>query len=156
MGLNATLLVQMAVFAAFVWFTMKFVWPPITKAMEERQTRISEGLAAAERGTRELANAQGEKDAVLREAREQAANIVAQANARHAEIVEEAKSAAQTEADRIQAGAQAELDQQVAQAREALRAQVATLAVEGAGRVINKELDASAHSALLDDLATRL
>lgn len=156
MGLNATLLVQMAVFAAFVWFTMKFVWPPITKAMEERQTQISEGLAAAERGTRELANAQGEKDAVLREAREHAANIVAQANARHAEIVEEAKSAAQAEADRVHAGAQAELEQQVAKAREALRAQVATLAVEGASRVISKELDASSHAALLDDLAAQL
>lgn len=156
MGVNATIIVQMLVFAAFVWFTMKFVWPPITQAMEERQTRISEGLAAAERGTRELANAQGEKDAVLREAREQAANIVAQANARHSEIVEEAKSAAQVEADRIKAGAEAEIEQQLAQAREALRGQVATLAVEGAGRVINKELDASSHAALLDDLAARL
>lgn len=156
MGVNATIIVQMLVFAAFVWFTMKFVWPPITQAMDERQTRISEGLAAAERGTRELANAQGEKDAVLREAREQAANIVAQANARHGEIVEEAKSAAQTEADRVLAGGEAELEQQLARAREALRADVATLAIEGAGRVINKELDAKAHADLLDDLAARL
>lgn len=156
MGVNATIIVQMLVFAAFVWFTMKFVWPPIAQAMEERQTRISEGLAAAERGTRELANAQGEKDALLREAREQAANIVAQANARHSEIVEEAKSAAQIEADRVLAGGEAELEQQIARAREALRAEVAALAVEGAGRVINKELDAKAHAGLLDDLAARL
>lgn len=156
MGVNATIIVQMLVFAAFVWFTMKFVWPPIAQAMEERQTRISEGLAAAERGTRELANAQGEKDALLREAREQAANIVAQANARHSEIVEEAKSAAQTEADRVLANGEAELEQQIARAREALRAEVAALAVEGAGRVINKELDAKAHAGLLDDLAARL
>jgi F-type H+-transporting ATPase subunit b len=154
--INATLIVQMAVFLTFVWFVMKFVWPPLATAMEERQTKISEGLAAAERSSRALEDAQGEADQVIREAREQAAKIVAAANTRGTEIVGEAQETATSEGQRIVASAQAEIELETAQAREALRKDVSSLAIAGAGRILGKELDDTAHASLLDDLAAKL
>lgn len=156
MGINATLIVQMLVFVAFVLFTMKFVWPPIAKAMEERQTKISEGLAAAEQGTAKLNEAQEQVNQAVREAREQAQEIIAQANARSNEMIEEAKATAQAEGDRMIATAKAEIERDVAQARESLRAEVAGLAVTGAERILGRQVDAAAQNDLLDDLAAKL
>lgn len=154
--INATLIVQMAVFLTFVWFVMKFVWPPLATAMEERQTKISEGLAAAERSSRALEDAQVEADQVIREARGQAAQIVSAANTRGTEIVGEAQETATSEGQRIVASAQAEIELETAQARETLRKDVSSLAIAGAGRILGKVLDDSAHASLLDDLAAKL
>lgn len=156
MSINATLIVQMIVFAAFVWFTMKFVWPPLAKAIQERQERISEGLASAERSQRELAQAQERSDEALREAREQAQQIIAQANQRGNDLVEEAKQKAIEKGDSLIAAAQAEIQQERNAAREDLRKQVSALAVAGASKILNKELDAQTHSGLLDELAAQL
>lgn len=154
--INATLIVQMAVFLTFVLFVMKYVWPPLSSAMEERQTKISEGLAAAERSSRALEDAQVEADQLIREAREQATQIVSSANTRGAEIVVEAQDTAKAEGDRIVASAQSEIEREIAQAREALRKDVSALAVAGAGRILGKELNEQAHAGLLEDLAAKL
>jgi len=155
-SINATLIIQMIVFGAFVWFTMKFVWPPLAKAIQERQERISEGLASAERSQRELAQAQERSDEALREAREQAKQIIAQADKRGNDLVEEAKQKAVEKGEGLIAAAQAEIEQQRNAAREELRKQVSALAVAGAGKILNKELDAQTHAGLLDELAAQL
>lgn len=155
MSINATLIVQMLVFAFFVWFTMKYVWPPIMAAIAERQQKISDGLAYAERAQAELAQSHEQVEASLAEARQQASELLAQANQRAAQIVEEAKTAALEQGDRLVANAKAEIDRQAAQAREAIRRDVSALAVAGAGKIIGKELDANTHKKLIDDLVAQ-
>ena len=156
MEINITLLGQMITFGLLVWFTMKKVWPPLLNAMQDRQKRIAEGLAAAERGKKEQELAEAKVQDQLREAKQQAAEIIAQAQKRGTEIVEEAKEAARSEGDRIKAAAGAEIEQEVNRAKEQLRAQVAAIAVEGAERILKKEIDPKAHSQVLDDLVAQI
>lgn len=156
MEINITLLGQMITFGLLVWFTMKKVWPPLLNAMQERQKRIADGLAAAERGKKEQELAESKIQDQLREAKQQAADIIAQAQKRGNEIVEEAKEAARSEGDRIKAAAGAEIEQEVNRAKEQLRAQVAAIAVEGAERILKKEIDPKAHSQVLDDLVAQI
>lgn len=152
MDINLTLIVQMLVFAAFVLFTMKLVWPPLAKALEERQDKIADGLSAAERGRKELELAQHRIKDELKQAKVQSADLLDKANKRAAQIIEEAKEAAKREAQ-IQAKiAQEQLAQQVNRAKEELRKQVGILAVTGAERILMREVDAKANSALLDNL----
>ena len=147
---------QMIVFIIFVLFTMKFVWPPIVRAMEERRTRIADGLAAAERGSRELQDASAKSEDALKAARVQAQDILAAANKQAAQIVEQAKSTAQVEADRIVAKAHEDVEREVAHAREALRKQVGDLAITGAAKILKREIDAKAHADVLDELSARV
>jgi len=156
MSINATLLGQMLVFAFMIWFTMKFVWPPIVNAMRERQTRISEGLAAAERSGQQLEKAQEEVELLLREARQKAQEILAQANKRSLDTIEQAKLEAKAESERIVLAARSEIDQEVSRARDQLRRELAALAVAGAARIIKRELDEKAQHALVDDLIAQL
>jgi F-type H+-transporting ATPase subunit b len=150
--INLTLIVQMLVFAAFVVFTMKLVWPPLAKALEERQDKIADGLAAAERGRKELELAQHRVKDELKQAKTNSADIIEKANKRAAQIIEEAKEAAKQEAKlQIKLG-QEQLVQQVNHAKEELRKQVAQLAVTGAERILMREIDAKANMALLDNL----
>jgi F-type H+-transporting ATPase subunit b len=155
-GLNATLFGQIFTFLVFVWFTKKFVWPPVIKAMDERRQKIADGLAAAERGLRELEKADGQVGDILKEARMQAAGIVDQANKRGTEIIEEAKASARIEGERLVAAAQAEIEREQARAREALRAEVAGIAVAGAGRILKREINAAAHAELMDELTAQI
>lgn len=152
MDINLTLVVQMLVFAAFVLFTMKLVWPPLSKALEERQDKIADGLSAAERGRKELELAQHRVKDELKQAKAQSADIIDKANKRAAQIVEEAKDAAKREAQVQIKLAQEQLAQQVNHAKDALRKQVASLAISGAERILMREVDAKANSALLDNL----
>jgi F-type H+-transporting ATPase subunit b len=155
-GINVTLLGQMGTFLVFIWFTMKFVWPPIVKALEERRERIAEGLAAAERGQKALENADAQVAERLKEARQQATQIIEQAERRGAELVEEAKQNAEAAGERILSQGRAELELEVSRAREALRGEVAAIAVSGARQLLEKEIDAGAHRELLDRLAGQL
>ena len=152
LDINLTLIVQMLVFAAFVMFTMKLVWPPIAKALEERQDKIADGLSAAERGRKELELAQHRVKDELKQAKVQSASIIEKANKRASQIIEEAKEAAKRESQ-IQAKlAQEQLAQQVNHAKEALRKQVGLLAISGAEKILMREVDTAANSALLDNL----
>ena len=152
MDINLTLVVQMLVFAAFVLFTMKLVWPPLSKALEERQEKIADGLSAAERGRKELELAQHRVKDDLKQAKVHAAEIIDKANKRASQIVEEAKEAAKREGQ-IQAKlAQEQIAQQVNHAKEELRKQVAKLAITGAEKILKREVDAKANSELLDNL----
>jgi F-type H+-transporting ATPase subunit b len=155
-GINLTLLGQMGTFLVFIWFTKKFVWPPVMQALEERRTRIADGLAAADRGQKALENADAQVAERLREARQQASQIIEQAERRGAELVEEAKENAQAAGERILAQARAELEQDTNRAREALRGEVAAIALSGARQLLEKEVDASTHRDLLDRLAGQL
>jgi F-type H+-transporting ATPase subunit b len=156
MNINATLIGQSIFFFAFVWFVMKYVWPPIMNAMSERAKKIADGLAAAERGKHEQELAQNRAKEQLVEAKKQAADIIAQAQKRSNEIVDEAKGAAHEEGERIKAAAHAEIELEVNRAKEQLRAEVATLAIQGAEKILNKEIDASSHKAVLDELAAQI
>lgn len=152
MDINATLIVQMIVFSIFVWFTMKFVWPPLASAMGERQDKIADGLAAAEKGQRELELAQHRVKEELKGAKVQATDIIDKANRRASQIVEEAKSQAKVEAGKQAKIAQEQLAQEVNHAKTTLRKQFSSLAVAGAEKILEREIDASANSALLDKL----
>ena len=156
MNLNATILAQMIIFGALVWFTMKFVWPMITGAMQERQTKIAEGLAAGERGQKDLAAASARVDEIVREARARAQQIEQQAHMQANEIIEAAKRQASTEGARILQSAEAQIALERQSARDELRRQVASLAVAGAGRIIEREIDARAHAQLLDKLVAQI
>lgn len=156
MNINATLLAQAIMFALFVWFCMKFVWPPIMQALADRQKRIADGLAAADRGKHELELAAKKSAQELRAAKEKASEIIAQAEKRAAEVIDEAKSNAKVEGDRIIAGAKAEIDQEVNRAKEGLRQQVAELAVAGAEKILRREIDAKAHGDMLAAIAKEL
>lgn len=156
MGINATLIGQFGTFLVFILFTMKFVWPHITQAMSERRTKIADGLAAAEKGVRDLEEAESKAQEMLREAREQAADLIAQANKRGLSIVEEAKVQAKEEQGRIIEDGHARVEQERNRLRESLRAEVAGIAVAGAGRILEREIDARTHKDLLDSLAAEL
>lgn len=156
MEFNATLIGQAITFAILVWFTMKFVWPPLVKALDERAERIAEGLSAADRAKNDLALAEKGSAEKLREARLQAAELLAQAEKRAAQVIDEAKAAARDEGDRLIAGAKAEIDQELNRAKEGLREQVAELAVAGAERILRREIDRAAHAVLLVDLKSEL
>jgi F-type H+-transporting ATPase subunit b len=154
--MNLTILGQLIAFAIFVWFCMKFVWPPLTSAMSEREKKIADGLDAANRAARDLELAQAKAADQLREAKEKAAEIIEQAAKRANQIVDEAKDNARSEGERIVAAAQAEVEQEANRAKEALRKQVSELAVAGAAKILGKSVDASAHDELLDTLAKEL
>ena len=152
MNINLTLVVQMLVFAVFVWFTMKFVWPPLVKALEERQAKIADGLAAAERGRRELELAQHRAKDEMKQAKVQSAEIVEKANRRAAQIVDEAKDDARQESQKLAKIAEEHISQEVNRAKDGLRKQVAALAVAGAEKILVREIDEQANRALLDNL----
>ncbi len=156
MNINLTLLGQSVTFIFFVWFCMKFIWPPIMGALNTRKQSIADGLAAAEKGKHdeELAKQRAVKE--LKAAKEQANEIIANAQKRASEIVEEAKDTARTEADRIKTSAGTEIEQEVNRAREKLRGEVVSLAVAGAGKVLKREIDAKANEDLLKDLVAQL
>jgi F-type H+-transporting ATPase subunit b len=156
MNINLTLVAQAITFAIFIWFTVRFVWPPLQRAMEARQKTIAEGLAAAERGRLDLQAAATRSNEILAEAKQQVQEIIAQADRRSAQIVEEAKATAKSEGERIIAGAKAEIDQEFSRAREALREQVALLAIAGAEKILRREVDAKAHADLLAQLKGEL
>ncbi|TLX53182.1 F0F1 ATP synthase subunit B [Stutzerimonas nosocomialis] len=156
MNINLTLFGQTFAFAIFVWFCMKFVWPPITKAMQERQKKIAEGLDAAGRAQQDLKLAQEKASHTLRETREQATQILEQANKQANAIVEEAKQQARAEGERLVAGARAEIEQEVNRAKDQLRSQVAALAVLGAEKILESQVDAKVHNDLVEKLASQL
>jgi F-type H+-transporting ATPase subunit b len=156
MNINFTLFAQAATFALFIWFSARFIWPYLIRAMEARQKQIAEGLAAAERGRQDLEQAAVRTADMLKEARQQAQDILAQADRRASQIIEEAKVAASQEGARLVAGAKAEIDQEVSRAREMLRAQVATLAVAGAEQILKREVDANVHAQLLASIQGQL
>jgi len=155
-SINATLFVQAIVFLLLVLFTMKFVWPPIAKALDDRAQKIAAGLAAAEKAKAELASANQRVEQELVKSRHETTNLLADAERRAQQIVEEAKGRATVEANKIVAAAQAEAEQQSVRAREALREQVAALAVKGAEQILRKEVNAGVHADLLDRLKTEL
>ncbi|HEB67502.1 MAG TPA: F0F1 ATP synthase subunit B [Gammaproteobacteria bacterium] len=156
MNINLTLIGQTITFIVFVWFCMKYVWPPIMNALEERKKKIADGLAAAERGEHEMELARKRALEELHEAKQQAQEIINLAHKRAGEIVDEAKEQARAESERILAAANAEIEQEANRAREHLRQEVASLAVAGASRLIQKEIDAKANEALLKDLVAQL
>lgn len=156
MNINLTLFGQTIAFVVFVWFCMKFVWPPIMAALNERKEKIAQGLEAAERGMQEQQQAEEKVQAQLSEAKQHASEIINQAQKRANEIVEEAKSSAVQEGERIKSAAQSEIDKEVNKAKEQLRGQVSALAIAGAEKVLNKEINADTHRSVLDDLAAQI
>ncbi len=156
MNLNFTMVAQAISFAIFIWFTARFVWPPLMKAVEERQKKIADGLAAADKGQHELVQAQSRAQEVLNGAKQQSQDLLANAQKRADEMVEQAKLAAKTEGERQLLAARANIDQEVQQARETLRGQVASLALAGAEQVLMREVDVAKHRDVLDKLAARL
>ena len=156
MNINATLLGQAITFAILIWFTMKFVWPPLTQAMQERAKTIADGLAAGDRAKHDLEIAAKRSAEIIREAKEKASEILASGEKRASEIIEEAKAQAKVEGSRIVAGAKAEIDQEVFRAREQLRTQVSAIALAGAGKILGREIDAKAHNDLLEKLVAEI
>ena len=149
MNINATLFVQALSFAALIWFSVRFVWPMITSAMDERTKRIADGLAAAESGQQSLQRSAKQAEEAINQARDRATEIVSQAEKRASQMIEDAKASARTEGERLVAGAKAEIEQEVARAKESLRTQVAVLAVAGAEQILKREIDAKAHADLI-------
>ena len=156
MSFNLTVIAQAVAFALFIWFTVKFVWPPLLRAIEARQKQIADGLAAAEQGKKSLETSSKQAEQAIQEARGRAAEIVAQAEKRGSQVIEEAKSAAKAEGDREKAAAKADIQQEAQRAREQLREQVAALAVAGAEKILRREVDAKAHAELLDGIKKQL
>ena len=156
MNLNLTLVAQAASFALFIWFTVKFVWPPMLRAIEARQKTIADGLAAAEQGRRSLEASTRQADEAIREARARAAEILSHAEKRGAQLIDEARSAAKEEGNREKAAAQAEIEQAMTRAREQLRDRVASLAVAGAEKILRREVDGKAHAELLQAIKREL
>jgi F-type H+-transporting ATPase subunit b len=155
-NINATLIAQILVFGILIWVTMKYLWPPISGAMDERARKIADGLSAAERAQAELKDADARVAEEIKKARAQAAEIVDKAHAQANQIVDKAKTDALLEAARVKATAQADIDGMVGKAREALRGQVAALAVQGASKIVQREIDPAAHKALLDQLVAEI
>lgn len=153
---NLTLVIQILAFAAVAWLVMKFGWPPINAAIEERQKKIAEGLAASERGEKELAAAKSTATEIIKEARAQAGKIVEQANRRSNEVVEEARNIGAAESDRLISDARQEVALESSRARTQLSKEVATLAVAGASKLLGREIDAKAHADLLNQLAAEI
>lgn len=156
MNINLTLLMQAAAFAAFIWFTAKFVWPPLMRAIDNRQKQIADGLAAGEQGRQSLNTAEKRSSEMLTEAKAKAAEIVALGEKFKSETMEQAKAEAKAEADRIVTAAKAEIQQEVARAKESLRNSVADLAVAGAAKILKREVDAKAHADLLREIQQQL
>jgi F-type H+-transporting ATPase subunit b len=156
MNLNLSMVAQAVTFAAFIWFTVKFVWPPMLRAIETRQKSIADGLAAAEQGRRSLETSTRQAEDAVREARSRAAEILSQAEKRAAQMVDEARNAAKAEGGREKAAAQAEIEQALSRAREQLRDRVASLAVAGAEKILRREVDAKAHGELLEAIKRQL
>jgi len=153
---NMTLIGQSIAMLVFVWFCMKFIWPPITDAIEARQRSIADGLAAAERGQDDLKKANLEAEKIVAEARDQAKSIVDQASSRATGLVDEGRADGESERNRQIEAAQAEIEIEINRARDELRGQVAVIAVAGAQKILAREIDAGAHKALLDELAAEL
>jgi len=156
MNLTATLIVQAIVFVILALVTMKFIWPPLIRAIDDRRKKIADGLAAAERGHKELQNANGEAQVIINEAREKALKIVDQANRRSGEIIEEARSTATSEGQRLVGDARQEAALEQARARDQLRKDVGSLAVVGASRLLEREIDPKAHADLIEQLAREI
>ena len=156
MNINVTLIAQALSFALFIWFTVKFVWPPMLRAIEQRQKVIADGLAAGEQGRRDLEASAKRADQEIAGARSRASEIVAQADRRAVQMIEAAKSSARAEGEREKVAAKAEIQQEVSRARESLREQVASLAVAGAEKILRREVDAKAHADLLDGIKQQL
>jgi F-type H+-transporting ATPase subunit b len=156
MNINFSLIAQAIAFALFIWFTVRFVWPPLLAAIEARQKQIADGLAAGEQGRKSLEASTRQAEEAIKEARSRAADIVSQAEKRAAQMVEEAKGAAKEEGAREKAAAKAEIGQELQRAREALREQVASLAVAGAEKILRREVDARSHAELLDGIKRQL
>lgn len=156
MNINATLFVQALSFAALIWFTVKFVWPMITNAMDERARRIADGLAAAEAGRQSLERSAKQATVAIDEARTRAADIISQAEKRGAQLIEEAKVSARAEAERERQSAKADIEQEIARAREELRSQLSALVVAGAEKILRREVDSRAHADMLDAIKHQL
>ena len=156
MNLNLTMIAQAITFSAFIWFTVKFVWPYMLRAIETRQKTIADGLAAAEQGRRSLEVSSKQADQAIQQARARAAEIIAQAEKRDAQMIEQARAAAKAEGDREKAAAKAEIAQEVTRAREQLRDRVASLAIAGAEKILRREVDAKAHGELLESIKRQL
>jgi F-type H+-transporting ATPase subunit b len=156
MNINFTLFAQAAVFALFIWFTARFVWPPIIRAMDDRRKKIADGLAAAEQGSKSLDDAQHKIAQLDADARTRAQAMIAETERRGQQIIEEARVQAKVEADRLIANARAEAEQAMQRAKESLRDQVASLAVAGAEQILRKEVSAQVHADLLAQLKGKL
>ena len=156
MNINLTLFAQALVFAGLIWFTIKFIWPPLLAAIEARQKQIADGLAAGEQGRKSLEVSTRQAEEAIKEARARAADILSQAEKRSAQLIDEAKGAAKDEGAREKAAAKAEIGQELQRARELLREQVAALAVAGAEKILRREVDARAHAELLDGIKRQL
>ena len=156
MNLNATLFIQTIVFVILGWITMRFIWPPLIKAIEERQRKIADGLASSEKAEKSLAEAKASATDIIKEARVQANKIVEQANRRSNELVDEARGTAIAEGQRVLADARSEVTLESNRAREQLRREVALIAVAGAGKLLGREIDAKAHADLLEKLALEI
>ena len=156
MDINATIIGQSIAMIVFVWFCMKYIWPPLLGVLEEREKEIADGLNAASEGRRELEEANVKKEEILQDAKKEAADLVNQANQRANQLVEDAKTSAQEEAERIKISAQNDVEQGAKRAREELRAEVATLAVAGAEKILNSEIDEKKNSEILDELKKEL
>ncbi len=156
MSINATLIAQILVFGILIWFTMKFIWPPLAKAMDERAQRIADGLSAAERAQAELKDADSRAADEVKKARVQASEIIDRAQQQANQILDKAKADTLLETARLKATAQSEIDGMVGKARENLRGQVAALAVQGASKIIQREINPDAHKQLLDQLVAEI
>lgn len=156
MNINLTLFAQAMVFAGLIWFTIKFIWPPLLAAIEARQKQIADGLAAGEQGRKSLELSTRQAEEAINESRARATDILSQAEKRAAQLIDEAKGAAKDEGAREKAAAKAEIGQELQRARELLREQVAALAVAGAEKILRREVDARAHAELLDGIKRQL
>lgn len=156
MDINATIIGQSIAFAVFVFFCLKFVWPPLINAMRERSEKIAQGLQAADQAEQDLELAKEKAADTLREAKQQAAALIEQANKRANQLVEEAKDQARAEGERLKAAAQAEVEQELNRAKESLRAQVSVLSIAGAEKILGTAVDQNAHNAMLEQLASEL
>jgi F-type H+-transporting ATPase subunit b len=155
-NINLTLIIQMIVFLLLVFFTMSYIWPPLMRAVEERQKKIAQGLAAADRGEQELQQARQGAEAILREARERAGQIIDQAQHRANDIVEQARASANQEGQRLVASAQQQIGLEASRARESLRREVGGIVVAAASKLLEREIDASAHQDLISKLAAQI
>ena len=156
MNINLTLIGQSITFFVFIWFCYTYIWPPLVHALEERKKKIADGLAAAEHGKHEQELAEERAKEILREAKDQAGEIINRAEKRGAELVDEAKDDARAEGERLKTAARAEIDQEVNRAKEDLRGKVVSIAVAGAGRVLEREVDEATHAELMNKLAAEI
>jgi F-type H+-transporting ATPase subunit b len=156
MNINATLIGQSIAFFGFVWFCMKYVWPPLTAALDARKKTIADGLAAADRGRHEHELAERRAAEILRESKEEAANIIAQAQKRATEVIDESKGQARAEGERLLAAANAEIEQEINRAKEQLREEVVAISIAGATRILGREVNAEAQNELLEDLVAQI